>query len=88
MAKIPNIDGEVSVNFKCPRFDHNADEREVPFVKLRRRLGLDGIAELVLDRTGRRLATFLKRRAGWLQSSSQLLGASFGQLVRIITDSD
>ena len=49
MPQILDIGGKVTVDFDCPSLQHNADEREVPFVELRRLSGVDRVAELVLD---------------------------------------
>ena len=46
MPQVVDVGRKVAVDFDCPRLHHNADEREVPVVELRRLSGVDRVAEL------------------------------------------
>ena len=79
VLQVVDVGRKVAVDFDCPRLRHNADEREVPVVELRRLSGADRVAELGLERSGLRPAAF-ERGASRLQPPSQLRGARVVQL--------
>ncbi len=49
VPQVVDVGRKVAVDFDCPRLQHNADEREVPVVELRRLSGVDRVAELGLN---------------------------------------